>query len=82
MSKPRIRGSHGSDLQRISAEDNRLTQPPILDSRSQQKRILLVDDNPDIVFTLRIGLENDSTIQVFGYGFSRIQAEFLRSITN
>jgi two-component system response regulator TrcR len=33
----------------------------------QHKRILLVDDNSDIVFTLRIGLESDSTIQVYSY---------------
>jgi DNA-binding response OmpR family regulator len=33
----------------------------------QHKRILVVDDNPDIVLTLRVGLEMDSTIQVFGY---------------
>jgi DNA-binding response OmpR family regulator len=33
----------------------------------QQKRILVVDDNPDIVFTLRVGLESDPTIQVFGF---------------
>ena len=27
----------------------------------------MVDDNPDIVFTLRVGLESDPTMQVFGY---------------
>ena len=32
------------------------------------KRILVVDDNSDIAFTLRIGLENnDSTMQVYSY---------------
>ena len=31
------------------------------------KRILVVDDNPDIVFTLRTGLEGDPTMQVHGY---------------
>jgi DNA-binding NtrC family response regulator len=35
--------------------------------RQQQKRILVIDDNPDIVFTLRVGLEGDPTMQVFGY---------------
>ena len=41
---------------------------PLASSQPQQhKRILVVDDNPDIVLTLRIGLEMDSTIQVFGY---------------
>src|SRR5918996_5228571 len=68
MSKPRIRGSHGSDLQRISAEDDRLTQPPILDSRSQQKRILLVDDNSDVAFSLRLELESiNKMMQVYSY---------------
>ncbi|MGH9910874.1 MAG: response regulator [Nitrososphaeraceae archaeon] len=33
----------------------------------QYKRILVVDDNSDIVFTLRIGLESDLTIQVYSY---------------
>ncbi|MGH9984488.1 MAG: hypothetical protein ACRD8W_11095 [Nitrososphaeraceae archaeon] len=27
----------------------------------------MVDDNPDIVFTLRVGLESDPTIQVFSF---------------
>jgi DNA-binding response OmpR family regulator len=41
---------------------------PLATSQPQQhKRILVVDDNSDIVLTLRVGLEMDSTIQVFGY---------------
>ena len=41
---------------------------PLASSQPQQhKRILVVDDNPDIVLTLSVGLEMDSTIQVFGY---------------
>jgi DNA-binding response OmpR family regulator len=41
---------------------------PLAPSQPQQhKRILVVDDNSDIVLTLRVGLEMDSTIQVFGY---------------
>ena len=41
---------------------------PLASSQPQQhKRILVVDDNPDIVLTLRVGLEMDPTIQVFGY---------------
>ena len=40
----------------------------LLSSEPQQhKRILVVDDNPDIVFTLRVGLESDPTVQIFGY---------------
>lgn len=36
--------------------------------RAQQyKRILVIDDNSDIVFTLRIGLESDPTMQAYGY---------------
>ncbi len=27
----------------------------------------MIDDNPDIVFTLCVGLESDSTMQVFGF---------------
>jgi DNA-binding response OmpR family regulator len=27
----------------------------------------VIDDNPDIVFTLRVGLESDHTMQVFGF---------------
>ena len=44
------------------------TSSPLLSSeRQQHKRILVVDDNPDIVFTLQVGLESDPTIQVDGY---------------
>ena len=27
----------------------------------------MVDDSPDILFTLRVGLESDPTIQVYGF---------------
>jgi DNA-binding response OmpR family regulator len=40
---------------------------PLSSEPLQYKRILVVDDNPDIVFTLRVGLESDPTIQVFGF---------------
>ena len=33
----------------------------------QYKRILVVDDNSDILFALRIGLESDPTMQVYSY---------------
>jgi len=40
----------------------------LVSSQSQrQKRILVIDDNPDIVLTLRVGLESDPTLQVFGF---------------
>jgi len=68
MVKPQISGEHGSDLQRTSAEDDRLKQPSIVDLQGQLKRILVVDDNSDIAFTMRLGLENgDTTMQVYSY---------------
>ena len=36
-------------------------------SPQQHKRILVIDDNPDIVFTLRIGIESDPTMRVYSY---------------
>jgi len=40
----------------------------MLDSQGQHKRILLVDDNSDVAFTLRLGLENvDATMKVYSY---------------
>jgi DNA-binding response OmpR family regulator len=40
----------------------------LIDHTSQQhKRILVVDDNSDILFTLRVGLESDPTIHVYCY---------------
>jgi DNA-binding response OmpR family regulator len=33
----------------------------------RHKRILVIDDDPDIVFTIRVGLESDLTMQVFGF---------------
>ena len=51
-----------------TVDTEKLEQDPIKSSSPQQhKRILVIDDNPDIVFTLRVGLESDPTIQVFGY---------------
>jgi DNA-binding response OmpR family regulator len=45
-----------------------LTSSPLLSGRHQHKRILIVDDNADIAFTLRVGLENDdTTMQVHSY---------------
>jgi len=33
----------------------------------RHKRILVIDDDPDIVFTIRVGLKSDPTMQVFGF---------------
>ena len=48
---------------------NQVKSSPSLFSQDPQqyKRILVVDDNSDIMLTLRIGLESDPTIQVYGY---------------
>jgi DNA-binding response OmpR family regulator len=68
MVKPQISSSHGLDRQHVSAENDRLGQAPMLDSQGQHKRILLVDDNSDVAFTLRLGLENvDATMKVYSY---------------
>jgi DNA-binding response OmpR family regulator len=49
-------------------QDHIDSSSPLTSSELQlQKRILVIDDNPDIVFTLLVGLEGDPTIQVFGY---------------
>jgi DNA-binding response OmpR family regulator len=40
---------------------------PLSSQSQQQKRILVVDDNHDIIFTLRVGLESDPTIQVYSF---------------
>ena len=44
------------------------------------KRVLVVDDNSDILFTLRIGLESDPTMQV--YSFDNSVTAFLEFRTN
>jgi len=45
-----------------------LISSPSLSERHQHKRILIVDDNADIAFTLRVGLENnDIAMQVHSY---------------
>jgi DNA-binding response OmpR family regulator len=40
---------------------------PLSSEPQQHKRILVVDDNPDIVFTLQVELESDPTIQVYSF---------------
>jgi DNA-binding response OmpR family regulator len=43
------------------------TSIPLSSESQRHKRILMVDDNPDIVFTLGMELESDPDIQVYGY---------------
>ena len=54
----------------LSTSTSSSPSSPFLSSfnRHQYKRILIIDDDSDIVFTLRIGLENnDSAMQVYSY---------------
>ena len=63
---------HESSHAHVSAEtleQDQIKQSPSLKAtKTQNKRILIVDDNTDIAFTLRIGVEdNDSSMQVYSY---------------
>jgi hypothetical protein len=46
----------------VKSSSSLLSQDP-----QQHKRILVVNDNSDIMFTLQIGLESDPTMQVYGF---------------
>jgi DNA-binding response OmpR family regulator len=49
-------------------QDHIKSSLPLKSSEPQlQKKILVIDDNPDIVLTLSVGLESDPTVQVFGF---------------
>ena len=49
-------------------EKEHLKQSPSSFNRHQHKRILIVDDDSDITFALRIGLKNnDTAMQVYSY---------------
>jgi DNA-binding response OmpR family regulator len=52
---------------KLKSDQMESTSYPLSSQPQQQKRILVIDDNPDIVFTLRVELESDPTMQVFGY---------------
>jgi len=71
MVKPLIGNTSRLDDQHVNTkltEDNRIRKPSVGDSQGQSKRILLVDDNSDVAFTLRLGLENvDATMKVYSY---------------
>jgi DNA-binding response OmpR family regulator len=53
--------------EKLEADHIKSASIPLSSEQQQLKRILVVDDNPDIVFTLRVGLESDPNIQVFGF---------------
>jgi PleD family two-component response regulator len=75
MVKPQSGSSdHESSYRHVSTETleyDQIKQLPSSSSRitkTQNKRILIVDDNADIAFTLQIGLENnDAGMQVYSY---------------
>jgi DNA-binding response OmpR family regulator len=62
---------HESSYGHVSAEtleQVQIKQSSSTATKTQNKRILIVDDNTDIAFTLRIGIEdNDSSMQVYSY---------------
>jgi DNA-binding response OmpR family regulator len=61
------RGSEYTPVKTRLTEGDRLRQSS-LSTSTQNKRIMIVDDNSDIAFTLRIGLENnDAAMQVCSY---------------
>ena len=62
--KPKKETIHAGQLKRDTIKS---TSSPLSSELQQQKRILVVDDNPDIVFTLRVGLESNPTIQVYSF---------------
>jgi PleD family two-component response regulator len=65
-SEPKREPIHTEKLKPVTIKST--SSSPLLPSQlQQQKRILVIDDNPDIVFTLRVGLESDPTLQVFGF---------------
>ncbi|MGH9985483.1 MAG: hypothetical protein ACRD8W_16195 [Nitrososphaeraceae archaeon] len=65
--------SHESSYPHVSAEtleqdQIKLSSSTSTSTKNQNKRILIVDDNADIAFTLRIGVEdNDSSMEVYSY---------------
>src|SRR5262245_50859716 len=51
----------------LTPDQVKSSSPLLARDRQRQKRILVVDDNSDIVFTLRIELESDPVMQVDSY---------------
>lgn len=59
-------GFHRDDVGHL--ERDNISSPSTPSDRHQHKRILVVDDDSDIAFTLRVGLENsDANMQVYSY---------------
>jgi DNA-binding response OmpR family regulator len=52
---------------KLKPDQVKLSSSVLSENPQQYKRILVIDDNSDIVFTLRIGLESDRTMQAYSY---------------
>jgi DNA-binding response OmpR family regulator len=56
-----------AQTEQLKPDHLKSSSSPLSSQPQQHKRILIVDDNPDIVFTLRVGLESDPTIQAYSF---------------
>jgi DNA-binding response OmpR family regulator len=68
MTKPPLLGNSNLESNYGCLDVESLEKDHISFTSIQNKRILIIDDNSDIAFTLRIGLENnDANMKVYSY---------------
>ena len=68
MTKPPLLGNCNLESNYGCLDVESLEKDHISFTSIQNKRILIIDDNSDIAFTLRIGLENnDANMEVYSY---------------
>ncbi|MGH9983002.1 MAG: response regulator [Nitrososphaeraceae archaeon] len=68
MTKPPLLGNSNLESNYVCLDVESLEKDHIPFTSIQNKRILIIDDNSDIAFTLRIGLENnDANMKVYSY---------------
>ncbi|MGH9913004.1 MAG: response regulator [Nitrososphaeraceae archaeon] len=68
MTKPPLLGNSNLESNYGCLDVESLEKDHISFTSIQNKRILIIDDNSDIAFTLRIGLENnDANMEVYSY---------------
>ena len=68
MTKPPLLGNSNLESNYGCLDVESLEKDHISFTSIQNKRILIIDDNSDISFTLRIGLENnDANMEVYSY---------------
>jgi DNA-binding response OmpR family regulator len=68
MTKPPLLGNSNLESNYGCLDVESLEKDHISFTSIQNKRILIIDDNSDIAFTLRIGLEsNDADMEVYSY---------------